>query len=267
MNKKSVFRLYTGSHMPVIGLGTWGMKNSAETVAMALGMGYSMIDTSGDYGTQAGVGEGIERSGLVREDVYIVSKVEETDDAYVASRKNVDELGVEYVDLMLIHRPPHDGAGIELWNGLIRARSEGLAIDIGVSNYSVEDMTTLIEATGIKPVVNQIEWTPFGWDEAMLEFCLTNNIAVQAYSPLTHGKRLNDERLHNIARQYGKTPAQILLRWDLQQAVIPLPKANSTQHLEENLDIFDFEIATQDMQTLNAMNEQYSALGGRIAYV
>jgi 2,5-diketo-D-gluconate reductase A len=165
----------------------------------------------------------------------------------------------------LIHRPPEDGVGVELWEGLVRARKEGLARDIGVSNYSSGQLQDLARATGEVPVVNQIEWSPFGHSPPMFEFCRANGIVIQAYSPLTRAERLDDERLREIASRYERTPAQILIRWNLQLGTVPLPKANRKRHLEENIEVFDFEISDADMSALTGLNEEYSSLGS-LAY-
>ena len=248
--------------MPVLGLGTWQLtEDTASTVARALELGYRMIDTSGDYGTQPGIGEAVRSTGAERDSFYLVTKVEETDNAYRATHKNLSELGLEYADLVLIHRPPDDGVGEVLWEGLLQARREGLTKDIGVSNYSVEQMRELTEMTEEKPAVNQIEWTPLGCSEDMLEYCSENGIIIQAYSPLTRAKRLDDEPLVKLSRRYGKSPAQLLIRWNLERGTVPLPKASQAKHLEENLDVFDFELSEDDMTTLNRLNERYSSLG------
>jgi 2,5-diketo-D-gluconate reductase A len=261
MNDTSKRRLRTGAQMPVLALGTWELTDdTAGTVGHALDVGYRMIDTACDYGSQRGIGEAIERRGT-REEVYLVAKVEETDDAYQATKKYLDEIGVDYADLMLIHRPPDDGVGEQLWDGLSRARQEGLARDIGVSNYSIEQLRELARATGEMPVVNQIEWSPLGHSEAMLKFCRDNDIVIQAYSPLTRAERLDDERLGDIAARYARTPAQILIRWNLQLGTVPLPKANRKEHLDENINVFDFEISAADMSALGGLNEHYSSLG------
>lgn len=261
-DKTSDRMLHTGNTIPVIGLGTWKLtRDTADAIRTALQVGYRLIDTSGDYGTQEGIGEGIRRSGLARPDFYLTTKVEETDDAYEALGRSLDELGLDHADLVLIHRPPQDGVGEILWQGLIRARENGLAVDIGVSNYSAAAIDALAEATGVVPVVNQIEWSPFGHSEDMLRHAEENAIVLQAYSPLTRMTRLDDPTLATIAERYDKTPAQILLRWDVQHGVVPLPKAGSRAHLEENLDIFDIRLAKADMQRLDALNERYSALG------
>jgi len=262
MSPNATVTLHTGSKMPILGLGTWQLTHdTAGTVKAAFDLGYRMIDTSGDYGTQPGIGQAIKHSGVPRDLVYITTKVEETDDAYEATRKNLEELQLDYADLMLIHRPPDQGAGQDLWQGLMRAKNEGLARDIGVSNYSVELIEALIDATGHVPAVNQIEWSPFGRSETMLRYCQERSIAIQAYSPLTRTKRLGDRVLQAIAARYDKTPAQLLIRWNLQLGTVPLPKANRRRHLEENIAVFDFEIASDDMESLNALNERYSSLG------
>jgi 2,5-diketo-D-gluconate reductase A len=262
MNIDSTKTLHTGSTMPVMGLGTWKLTNdTAETIARAIKIGYPMIDTSSDYGTQEGVGNGIKKSGVKREDIYIVTKVEETDDSYVRTHSNLEELQTDFVDLMLIHRPPERGVGLDLWEGLIRAQSEGLTLDIGVSNYSVMQIEELIDKSGVVPTVNQIEWSPFGYSEEMRKYCKEREIIIQAYSPLTHGKRLDEDRLEEIAEKYGKTSAQLLIRWNLQMGTVPIAKANDIDHLEENLDVFDFEIALEDMIALRSLNEEYSSLG------
>jgi diketogulonate reductase-like aldo/keto reductase len=262
LSPQSTITLNSGRKMPVLGLGTWQLSNdTAGNVEAALRLGYRMIDTSGDYGTQPGIGEAIKRSGLERERLYLVTKVEETDDAYQATRKNLDELQVAYADLMLIHRPPDTGPGEELWRGLMRAKQEGLARDIGVSNYSIELLDALTDATGEVPSVNQIEWSPFGRSDAMEAYCREHKIIIQAYSPLTRTRRLGDDSLKAIASKYGKTPAQVIIRWNLQRGTVPLPKANSRHHQQEDLAVFDFEISPDDMAAIDGLNERYSSLG------
>lgn len=262
MDKKSTVALSSGNRMPVMALGTWQLtQDTADIVASALRLGYPMIDTSGDYGTQPGIRDGIKEAGADRSDFYLVTKVEETDDSYDATGRNLDELGLEYADLMLVHRPPKTSAGENLWRGLMRAREEGLARDIGVSNYSADLIDALVEQTGATPAVNQIEWSPFGHSEDMLRYARERDIVIQAYSPLTRATRLDDPRLDEFARRHEKSPAQILIRWNLQRGVVPLPKANNPRHLEENIDVFDFELSDDEMSALNALNERYSSLG------
>ena len=262
MTTDSTVTLRTGRQMPVLGLGTWLLKNdTAGSVTEALRLGYRQIDTSGDYGTQPGVGEALRRTEVPREDVYLVTKVEEDEDAYEASRRNLDELGQDYVDLMLIHRPPPSGAGVELWEALIRARDEGLARDIGVSNYRAEQIDELVQATNELPAVNQVEWSPFGWSPEVLEWSSQRGIVIQAYSPLTRARRLDDEHVRAVADRHGATPAQVLLRWSIELGTVPLPKANQRQHQLENLGALDLELTDADMAELNGLNERSSTLG------
>jgi diketogulonate reductase-like aldo/keto reductase len=235
--------------------------NPAEAVRRAIEMGYRMIDTSGDYGTQPAVGQGFRDSGMDRGQVYIVTKVEENEDAYLSTKSDLDELGLDYADLMLIHRPPPHGAGAGLWKGLIRAKREGLTKDIGVSNYSIEQMQELADETGEMPVVNQIEWSPFGHSEEMLDFCEENGIIIQAYSPLTRGKKLGNDTLEDLADKYERSVPQIIIRWNLQLGTVPIIKANSVEHMRENLNVFDFVLNPDDMELLDKLNKEYSSLG------
>jgi 2,5-diketo-D-gluconate reductase A len=261
MDSNATVRLHTGRTMPVIGLGTWGIRGSKrQAVEEALACGYRMIDTSSDYGSQPSIGELVSKGAISRESLYLVTKVEETDDAYKATLRALEELRTDYLDLILIHRPPRTGAGVDLWRGLVRAQKEGKVRDIGVSNYSEQQIQTIAGATGIVPVVNQIEWSPFGWSQQMFDFCKANNIIIQAYSPLTHGQRIDDGVLAQIAERHNKTPAQIMIRWSLQHGLVPIPKAESDQHIKENISVFDFTLNSEDMAALDSLNENFSAL-------
>jgi 2,5-diketo-D-gluconate reductase A len=258
---ESTRRLRTGREMPVLGLGTWMLtSHTRDLVANALRLGYRMIDTSGDYHTQPGIGVALNELAPPRDEVYITSKVETDQDTYLSTCKNLEELGLEYLDLVLIHEAPEQGVGEDLWRGLIRARDEGKARDIGVCSYKIAQLQELIDITGEVPAVHQLEWSPFGHSLDMLNFCDAHGIQLQAYSPLTRGKRLGDERLAKIAAKYEKSPAQLILRWDLQHGVIPIPKAARAEHQQANLEIFDFDIDAIDMSTLDGLNEQFSAL-------
>lgn len=262
MDRNSTLPLRTGNRIPVMGLGTWQLTDdTAATIAYALELGFPMIDTSGDYGTQPGIGEGVRRWGGDRKDLYLVTKVEETDDSYEKTKRDLDELGFEYADMMLIHRPPPSGAGEKLWEGLIRAREDGLTRDIGVSNYPAALIDRLIEATGEAPALNQIEWSPFGHSEEMVRYAREKRMAIQGYSPLTRTERLGDPLLGRIGERHGKSPAQVLIRWGLQRGTCPIPKANRRDHLEEDIAVFDFELGEDEMAALNGRNERYSALG------
>jgi 2,5-diketo-D-gluconate reductase A len=265
--------LHTGRVMPVLGLGTWELtRDTADAVEHALELGYRMIDTAVDYGSQPGIGQALARTDLPRERVYLVAKVEEDDDAYDATRRYLDEMRQDFADLILIHRPPPappggDDVGHALWDGLARARDDGLARDIGVSNYSIAQLRRLADDTGENPAVNQVEWTPFGWSPEMLDYCRERRIVVQGWSPLTRAERLDDERLAPIVAEYDRSAAQILLRWAIQKGTVPLPKANQRQHQEENLGALEFELDQDHLDALDHLNEHWSALGDRLQYL
>jgi diketogulonate reductase-like aldo/keto reductase len=267
MQEVPTLPLRSGRRMPAIGLGTWELTDgTVESVRDALRLGYRMIDTSGDYGTQRDIGTALRADGTDRGSVFIVTKIEEDEDAYAAVRRNLAELGVDYADLVLIHRPPPRGVGMRLWQGLVRAANDGLCREIGVSNYDVGQIEELVEKTGVVPAVNQVEWTPFGHSKELLSFSRANRILLQAYSPLTRAERLDDERLGKIARRYRKSPAQILIRWNLELGTVPLPKAGRQDHRRENLDVFDFELDEPEIVELNELNDRWSALGEGLAY-
>ena len=269
MNAASTISLLNGNKMPVMGLGTWKLtgEDCLRAVSMALELGYRMIDTASNYHNHQEVGQAIKSSRIPRNGIFLTTKVEENDDAFTATQDYLEELQQKYADLMLIHWPPRSGAGEQLWRGLIRARNSGLAKNIGVSNYTIEQMKQLIKTTGEVPAVNQIEWSPFGHSMEMLRFCRDNGIIIQAYSPLTHGERFEEGLIHEMAQKYGKTAAQIVIRWDIQHKIVPVIKATSRQHLKENIGMFDFEISNEDMRALDGLNEEFSALGGRLQYV
>jgi 2,5-diketo-D-gluconate reductase A len=259
--------LRNGREMPVLGLGSWMLTtHTAESVMHAFELGYRMVDTSADYKTQPGIGRAILRSEVPRESLFVSMKVEENEDGYAATVRNLAEIRLAYADLVLIHRAPKTNVGEKVWRGLMRARDEGLARSIGVCSYKVAQIQALADQTGEMPAVHQLEWSPFGHSLDMLNFCRANDIAMQAYSPLTRGKRLQDERLAALAIKYRKTPAQVILRWDLQHGVVPLPKAYREDHQRQNIALFDFELEPGDMAALDALNEQFSALD-RLEYL
>jgi 2,5-diketo-D-gluconate reductase A len=259
------FRLASGKEIPAVGLGTWQLRGGAGTVWTALDLGYRLIDTADDYGTQPAIGRAIRKSKLPRDDIFLVTKVEEREDGYDATEDRLRELGLDYADLVLIHRPPPTGAGESIWEGLIGAKREGLVREIGVSNYSTDQIDAVTEATGERPAVNQIEWSPFGHTREMLEYCRDRGILIQAYSPLTRAQRLDDPTLAEIGRRHGKTPAQVLIRWNVQLGANPVPKASTREHLREDIEVFDFELSPEEMERLSGLNERYSALAG-LAY-
>ena len=267
VSPESNHELPSGNRMPLLGLGTRDLNvHTVDTVCSALELGFRMLDTSPQYHTQRGIGDAIRACGFERHDIFVITKIEPSKDSYAAIHKNLAQLKLDYVDLALIHGVPAQDAGELAWHGIRRAKRDGLAHDIGVSGYSIDAVEELVYRTGEMPAVNQIEWSPFGHSPRMLDFCRDNDIVIQSWSPLTRAHRLNDDKLGAMAARYGKTPAQLLIRWNLQHGVVPLPKANHVQHLRDNLNVFDFQISPSDMARLNGLNAHYSALGG-LAYV
>jgi 2,5-diketo-D-gluconate reductase A len=261
LGSNSTLMLRTGDPMPVLGLGSWMLTtHTCEAVQHAIELGYRMIDTSGDYHTQSGIGRAIRRGHIPRDELFVVTKVEPGKDAYASTQKNLEELRLAYADLVLIHRAPEKGVGESEWHGLMRARDEGLIRNIGVCSYRIDKLQALAQKCGEMPAVHQIEWSPFGHSLDMLNFCQANDVVIQAYSPLTRGKRLRDERIADIASNHHKTAAQVILRWDLQHGVAPIPKAYREDHQRENLGVFDFELDVREMAALDGLNEQFSAL-------
>lgn len=256
--------LHTGAVMPALGLGTWQLTGGdARTgIEHALELGYRLVDTADDYFNQAEVGAAIRASPLDRDQVFLTSKVEEDEDAYEGTEARLRDLGEDYLDLCLIHRPPPDGAGEDLWEGLLEARSDGLIRDAGVSNYTAEQVDRICEETGEPPTVNQLEWTPFGHSAELLAHHRELGVVVQAYSPLTRARRLGDAVVGEIASAHGRSPAQVLLRWALQLGTPPVPKAASAAHREENAAVFDFELDAAEMEQISALDEGWSSLAG-----
>ena len=235
--------------------------HTVETVPQALEAGYRMIDTSGDYHTQRGIGEALRHCDLARG--HLRRDQDRGDGRRVRGDARESRRAAARLRGSRAH-PPAAGSGrgrSRCGRGCGAPSAKGSREDIGVSNYSIEQIEELVYRTGELPAVNQIEWSPFGHSPRMLDFCHDNHIVIQAWSPLTRAQRLNDDKLSAMAARYGKTPAQLLIRWNLQLGVVPLPKANHAQHQRENLEVFDFEIRQPDMAKLRTLNEHYSALG------
>lgn len=248
---------------PIVGLGTWQMQGREVTnaVKMALSLGYRLIDTALVYGNERAIGEALRDTNIPREELFITTKLpNSTDDAELSLRGQLDDLGLDYVDLLLIHWPPNDSAGEELWRQLIELHDMELARTIGVSNYSIEQVKKLQKDSGITPAVNQVEWSPFNFDMRMLEFCQHQNIVLESYSPLTQRRKFDDERIKKVAERYQKSPAQVMIRWCIERGVMTIPKASSEEHLKENLDVFDFSLDAEAMKLLDSCHENFSVL-------
>lgn len=263
MNLSTTMRLHNGVEIPILGLGVYRSpsgKETVDTVRYALEAGYRHVDTARIYGNEADVAAGVRASGIPREEVFITSKLWESDQGYdpclAAYRESLRLMGLDYLDLYLIHWPlPHKRR--YSWMAMEELLEEGQVRSIGVSNYMVHHLEELLGYAKILPAVNQIELSPYLYEErrAVVEFCRAYGIAVEAYSPLTKGQKLNDPKLVAVAQGYGRTTAQILIRWCLQKGFIVLPKSNRPARILENAAVFDFAISDDDMALLDSFNE------------
>jgi diketogulonate reductase-like aldo/keto reductase len=251
-----------GDSMPALGYGTWKLSEGEEAytaVQEALSAGYRLIDTAAVYGNEISVGKAIAGYEIDRRDIFLTTKLWSDDLGYEsaldACRRSLERLGMEYVDLYLIHWPSGP-EWADAWRALVQLQQDGLAKHIGVSNFTGKHLEELKRISDVVPEVNQIELHPYIYDQQIeiLQYCRDNSIVVEAYSPLVQGDALNDLMIAQIADKYQKTSAQILLRWAIQHHTIPLPKSSHPDRIEENFDIFDFEIVDDDMLVLDGVS-------------
>ena len=255
--------LNTGAAIPALGFGVYQLKPGEPTrqaVRWALEAGYRHIDTASFYGNEADVGRAIRESQIPRSEIFLTTKLWPTDFLRPAKalKESLRRLETDYLDLYLVHWPfvGRDRA----WKALEQASADGLARAIGVSNYSIKQLEDLFRKASIVPAVNQIEVSPFLSQTEVRAFCQAKGIVVEAYSPLTRGKKLLDARIAGIAGAHQRSPAQILIRWSLQHGLVPLPKSAKRERIIENANVFDFTLSDEEMRALDALNANYSAL-------
>jgi diketogulonate reductase-like aldo/keto reductase len=247
--------------IPVLGLGVYQTPSGEATlrsVKYALKIGYRHFDTAWLYGNEGDVGRAVRESGITREEAFITTKVWNTDQGYdttlTACERSLRNLGLSYVDLYLIHWPVQ-GMSKDTWKAMVQLLREGKTRAIGVSNYEIFHLQEILQEFDIVPSVNQVEFHPFLYRKELLQFCKNKKIQLEAYSPLTRGKKLNHPALTEVQRKYGKTPAQILIRWSLQHGLVVIPKSTHENRIKENSQVFDFELEEKDMKLLNSLNE------------
>ena len=255
--------LRSGGSIPIVGLGVWqSPKNvTALAVSTALERGYRHIDTARIYGNEGEVGAGLKASGVAREKVFVTTKLWNEDQGYDAALrafdKSIERLAVDYIDLYLIHWPVA-GQRKDSWRALEKIKADGRAKHIGVSNYLVNHLEEMTGYAKELPEVNQIEIHPFLQQRDTRAWCEAKKIVVEAYSPLTHGRRLNDPTVASVAKEVGRTSAQVLLRWGVQHGLVTLPKSTRETRIVENGALFDFELSEAAMAKLDALDEGHA---------
>jgi len=254
------FELNNGVNMPYLGLGTYQSDNDQEVVdavKYALQIGYRHIDTAAVYGNEEGVGKGIKESLLPREDIFVVSKVWNNDQGYESTLKafdtSLDRLGLDYLDLYLIHWPVA-GKYKETWRALENLYREKRIRAIGVSNFMRHHLEDLLETAEIVPMVNQMEFHPYVVQQDLLDYCNSKKIQYEAWSPFMQGKLFKLDICDDLAFKYGKSAAQIILRWNLQKGVVTIPKSTKANRIQANADIFDFELTKEEVDYLDNLD-------------
>lgn len=252
--------------MPVLGLGVWQMAAGRETeqaVEWALEAGYRHIDTASMYRNEQSVGAALRRSGLPRKDVFVTTKLlPGRPSAARELDKSLGRLGLEYVDLYLIHWPL-PLANARMWRQLESLQESGRARTIGVSNFGRDRLARLIDSAAQAPVVNQVQFSPYHYRRRLLEYCNEQGVVFEAYSPLARGRGLDNPTITSVAERLDRTPAQVMLRWAIQHRAVVIPKSSREERIRSNARVFDFELAEPDMQALNALDRTNGAAKAR----
>ncbi|GAA1676992.1 aldo/keto reductase [Kribbella yunnanensis] len=248
-------KLVNGAEIPALGLGVWQTPDGAEcerAVSTALEAGYRLIDTAQDYRNEVSVGKAIRASGIPREEIFLTTKFRPvSDDPYAAAEQSLERLGLDYVDLYLVHWP--QGGPTWAWPGMEKAAQAGFAKAIGVSNFSATELAELAKVAELQPALNQVYFSPFAYRRALLEAGTAAGLVTQAYSPLGTGDHLTDPTVGRIATEVGKTPAQVLIRWGLQKGLSVIPKSANPDRIRQNFAV-DFELGDAAVAELDALD-------------
>lgn len=258
---------YNGNQMPMLGLGTFRVENDdtcKEAVKHAIESGYRSIDTAKVYGNEEQVGqgikEGLESTGLNREDIFVTSKLffedfgrENVAQAYETS---IQKLGLDYLDLYLVHWPgTNEAVMIDTWKGMEDLYKDNKVKNIGVSNFNPDHFEALLAQVSIKPVINQVEFHPYFTQEKLRKYLEAQNIYMESWSPFMNAQILNDETLNEIGKEVNKTAAQVIIKWNMQHNVVVIPKSVTSSRIEENIDVFDFELSADQMKRIDDLNK------------
>lgn len=268
MTDQLFITLNDGARIPQVGLGVWQTPNdeAAPAVKAALDAGYRHVDTAAVYENEEGVGEGIRQSGLSRSDIFLTTKLWNNDQGYEQTLKafeaSLKRLGTDYVDLYLIHWPSaHRGLFVDTWKALVKLKEEGRAKSIGVSNFYPEHIEQIVAETGVTPVINQIELHPDFQQRETRAFHEKHKIATQSWSPLGQGKLLGHPVIAEIAQKLGRTPAQVIIRWHIDNGLVVIPKSVTPSRIVENFKVFDFQLSPEDLQKLNGLDDAGARIG------
>jgi diketogulonate reductase-like aldo/keto reductase len=256
-------KLRGGVEMPILGLGVWQSAPGAETrdaVLAALRAGYRLVDTARAYRNEEDVGAAIRESGVTRSEIFVTTKLWNSDHGYDATLRACDEslrrLGLEQLDLYLVHWPV-EKIRQESWRAMEKLLADGKTRAIGVSNYTVAHVEELLARAKSPPAVNQVEFSPFLYQRELLAYCRENDIQLEAYGPLVRGHKLKHPVLQRIATKHGRTPAQVLVRWGIEHEVVTIPKSVHEERIRENADVFGFALDADDLAALDALDECY----------
>ncbi len=262
MVKVPAVKLNDGSKIPQLGLGVWQVPDdqAAASVKEALAAGYRSVDTAAIYGNEAGVGAGLRAAGVARKDLFVTTKLwndkHDFDAAHKALDESLEKLGLAYVDLYLIHWPvAGSDKFVDAWRAMVEMKADGRARSIGVSNFTQANLERIIDATGVTPSVNQIELHPGFAQRELRAFHAKHGIATESWSPLAQGGITKEKTILELARKHGKSPAQVTLRWHLQHGLIVIPKSVTPARIRENIDAFDFELSSAEMDAIDAIKE------------
>jgi 2,5-diketo-D-gluconate reductase A len=266
MSTQPTIDLHDGNTIPQLGLGVWQVPNeeAAKVVGTAISTGYRSIDTAAIYGNEIGVGKAIAASSISRNQLFITTKLWNDDhtNARSALNESLSRLGLNHVDLYLIHWPkPRQNAYVEAWKALVKLKEEGRAKSVGVSNFTVSHLKRIIDATGVVPSVNQIELHPRFQQKELVAYHTEHRIITESWSPLGQGTLLENPTLKELARKYGRTPAQVVIRWHLDRGYGVIPKSVTPSRIRENFDVFDFSLAADDLAKIAAMDRKDGRIG------
>jgi diketogulonate reductase-like aldo/keto reductase len=248
--------LADGTVMPLLGLGVWQVPDGpacVQAVRAALELGFRHIDTAQAYGNEASVGRALRESGIARDEVFITTKFQpDRRDPLRESARSIEQLGMDYVDLYLVHWPR--GGATWAWRGMEAARARSYARAIGVSNFDDDELDQVVAGASAAPVVDQVHFNPSAYRKALLDACAQRGVALEAYSPLGTGAQLSDPVVADVAHRHGRSPAQVLLRWCVQRGIPVITKSTHRDRIAENARVFDFELSAGDMGELDALD-------------